>query len=124
MVLKEDVPAVSATLHMAKVPASVITDLWLRQCFINILDFQEVTNYILIALILGADYIVYFTVSLLCHLQEEVLSKEDDVNLFQRILTLPIEKFCAGDYLPFMDRLAQKHRDKIMQYFAEILKNK
>ena len=124
MILKEDVPALAATLHMAKVPASAITDLWIRQCFINILDFQEVTNFVLIALIFGVDYIVYFSVSLLCHLQEEILSREEDVNLYQKIMTLPVEKFMAGDYLAFMDMLAKKHRSKLLQYFTDILHDK
>ena len=124
MILKEDVPAVAATLHMAKVPASAITDLWLRQCFINILNFQEVTHFVLIALIFGVDYIVYFSVSLLCHLQEDILSWEDDINLYQRIMTLPVEKFLAGDYLSFMDMLAKKHRSKLMQYLTDICHHK
>jgi hypothetical protein len=45
-------------------------------------EYIHHNNYVLMALILGMDYNVYFCVSLLSHLQEEVVSREENINFY------------------------------------------
>ena len=52
---------------------------------------------------------------------EVIESEEENTNIFQKMITLPVAGFSATDYLPYMDILSKKHRDVIMQYFTSIL---
>ena len=42
---------------------------WLRQCYLGVLPWPEVCRYAALAVCLGPDYLLYFTVSVLRHLQ-------------------------------------------------------
>ena len=119
-------PQLTTLLNIEKVPVGVILDSWLRQCFINVLDFKEIEQFILFSLLFGADYIVYYCVSVLRHLQELLSDQETSssgINLYQRIMTQQIHGFHAGDYLPFMDKLATKYRTTILKYFKNCIAN-
>ena len=122
LVLDSELPALVAFLNTNNIPVSALLDIWLRQCFINILNIEDVKSFIIFALVFGADYLVYFCVSVLYHIQEDLIeSEEENTNIFQKMITLPVAGFSATDYLPYMDILSKKHRDVIMQYFTSIL---
>ena len=122
LILENELPAVFAALRLNKLPIGVILDTWLRQCFLNILDFNEIEQYILFALFYGSDYIVYFCVSLICNIQEIILDNDDsEVNLFQKIVTHRAGGFFAGDYLPFMNKLSAKYRSIIFEYLNSLV---
>ena len=44
-----------------------------RQCFLNIVDLEEVAHFLLLSLVCGPDYIVYFTVAVLRQLEPDIL---------------------------------------------------
>ena len=122
LIMDSELPALAAFLNINNIPISVLLDIWLRQCFINVLDFEDVKNFLLFTLVFGADYIVYFCVSVLYHIQEDIMEPEEEsVNTFQRMITLPIAGFSATEYLPYMDILSRKHRDVVMQYFTSMI---
>ena len=122
LILENELPAVFTALRLNKLPIGVILDTWLRQCFLNILDFNEIEQYILFALFYGSDFIVYFCVSLICNIQEIILDNDDsEVNLFQKVVTHRAEGFYAGDYLPFMNKLSAKYRSIIFEYLNSLV---
>ena len=126
IIMETELPQLTTFLNMETVPVGVILDSWLRQCFINVLDFKEIEQFILFSLLFGADYIVYYCVSVLRHLQELLSDQETSssgINLYQRIMTQQIHGFHAGDYLPFMDKLATKYRTTILKYFKNCIAN-
>ena len=122
-IMQTELPVLAALLKSEKMPVGVVLDIWLRQSFLNFLDFNEIKHFILFAILYGADYIVYFCVSVLRHLQEHLFDQESQasINLFQRIMTQPIDGFHSGDYLPFMDSLSTKHKTKILSLLKERL---
>ena len=65
---------------------------------------------------LGADYIVYTSVSLLSH----TLSALDypASNPLLDIATFRAGDFTPGDYLPFMETLAGRYRSRVMEFLA------
>ena len=52
-----------------RLPLSAVCVPWLRQCYLGVLPWPEVCRYTALALCLGPDYVLYFTVSVLRHLQ-------------------------------------------------------
>ena len=52
-----------------RLPLSAVCAPWLRQCYLGVLPWPEVRHYLALVTCLGADYVLYFTVSVLRHLQ-------------------------------------------------------
>ena len=50
-------------------PLSALCVPWLRQCYLGVLPWAEVCHYTALVTCLGADYVLYFTVSVLRHIQ-------------------------------------------------------
>ena len=123
LIIDTELPALAAFLNTNNIPISVVLDIWLRQCFVNVLDFPDVKNFILFGLMFGADYIVYFCVSVLHHIQEDIIEQEEaaSLNMFQKIITQPVSGFSSVHYLPYMDILARKHKPVLMQYFTSMM---
>ena len=122
LVMEEELPVLYSFFKINKVPVCVILDLWLRQCFLNFLDFKEIEHFILFPLLYGADYIVYFCISVLSHIQVNILDQDNtNINIYQKTLTQQILEFNSGDYLPFMDKLSTKYKSILLQFFTESL---
>ena len=123
LIIDTELPALAAFLNTNNIPISVVLDIWLRQCFVNVLDFPDVKNFLLFGLMFGADYIVYFCVSVLHHIQGDIIEQEEaaSLNMFQKIITQPVSGFSSVHYLPYMDILARKHKPVLMQYFTSMM---
>ena len=123
LIIDTELPALAAFLNTNNIPISVVLDIWLRQCFVNVLDFPDVKNFILFGLMFGADYIVYFCVSVLHHIQGDIIDQEEaaSLNMFQKIITQPVSGFSSAHYLPYMDILSRKHKPVLMQYFTSLM---
>ena len=119
VVLKEELPALFSFFRMNKVPVCNVLDLWLRQCFQNFLDFKEIEHFILFTLLYGADYIIYFCISVFSHIQNNLLDQDETfINIYQRILSQQILGFNSGDYLPFMDKLSLKYKSMLIKFLT------
>ena len=123
LVMEGELPELFSFFRINKVPVCTVLDLWLRQCFQNFLDFKEIEHFILFTLLYGADYIVYFCISVLSHMQHNILSLHDDtfMNIYQRILSQQIIGFNSGDYLPFMDKLSSKYKPTVLKFLTDSL---
>ena len=120
LVMEKELPALFSFFRINKVPVCALLDLWLRQCFQNFLDFKEIENFILFTLLYGADYIIYFCISILSHMQQYLLNHDDTfINIYQRILSQQILGFNSGDYLPFMDKLSSKYKSTLLKFFTD-----
>jgi hypothetical protein len=88
---------------------------WIRECFWNILDFQEILHYILICTCFGPDYQIYFCVALINHVRTTLLASARDQTLIYFINSNSIaDGFKAGDYIEFMHKLAKQHQTDIL----------
>ena len=124
LVMEGELPELFSFFRINKVPVCTVLDLWLRQCFQNFLDFKEIEHFILFTLLYGADYIVYFCISVLSHMQHNLLSHDDTfMNIYQRILSQQILGFNSGDYLPFMDKLSSKYKPAVLKFLTDSLQS-
>ena len=62
---------------------------WLRQCFWNYLDWQDISHYIALCIVLGADYQVYMCVAVLRFLQQRILlnTQKHELQEFLKVCT-------------------------------------
>ena len=54
---------------------------WIRQCFWNYLDWNEICHYVCTCILLGEDYQVYMCVAIFKHLQRSILRKTQEKQL-------------------------------------------
>ncbi|CAL4122347.1 unnamed protein product, partial [Meganyctiphanes norvegica] len=55
---------------------------WLNTVFLGVLPWAEVCHYLVLVLVMGADYTVYFTVALMRHLQDAIFSHAHEPQAF------------------------------------------
>ncbi|KAI6654061.1 Protein broad-minded [Oopsacas minuta] len=113
LIVKAELQCIYAGLHISGVSLGTICCIWLQQCFLNYLDFEEICSYILTVLILGIDYQLYFIVSILKHLQTVILSSTQENNLMYCLLENPITGYRLTDWIEYMRELEERWRNSV-----------
>nr|CAD7196040.1 unnamed protein product [Timema douglasi] len=72
-VVSAELPQCFAALQTSGVSWWLVCRRWIRQCFWNVLDWQQICHWLVLCSLESPDYIVYFCVSLLRHLQPSLL---------------------------------------------------
>ncbi|RDD47429.1 Protein broad-minded [Trichoplax sp. H2] len=121
-VLQLELPLVHSAFLMAGYPVSQICQHWLRQMFWNFLDWQEICYYLSICIILGADYQVYFCISILRHLQDNIIEQTQNRTLIPFLKGEPIRNFTINNYIASMKEMEIKYRTSIMTRLIEFSK--
>ncbi|KAL6096154.1 tbc1d32 [Pungitius sinensis] len=114
MLLKAEVPLVHSVFRMSGFTPSQMCLHWLTQCFWNYLDWTEICHYISTCVVMGPDYQVYMCVSILKHLQPDILQLTQSQELQVFLKEDPIRGFEVGDYLPFMEELERRYRHLVL----------
>lgn len=85
---------------------------------LNVLDFNEIQNFILTILTHGLDYQIYFYAAMLKSVKLKILTAATNENLVQ-VLSDPelFKSFHAIDYIEFMDQLKSRHSQRIFEAF-------
>ena len=120
-ILEDELPHVHASFQRCGYPASQICQHWIRQCFLNYLDWGEIVLYLTASIVLDVDYQIYFCISVLKHLEKDILSCCHDNNLALFLRNSPIANFKFTDYIDFMMCLHEKYSDIIFTRFPEPL---
>lgn len=68
LVLKSEQPLIFSAFRMSGLAPSQICLHWLKQCFLNYLDWPNIIAFVAICLVCGIDYQTYFCVAVLKHL--------------------------------------------------------
>ncbi|KAM9000898.1 protein broad-minded isoform X4 [Sarcophilus harrisii] len=120
MLLKTEVPLVFSAFHMSGFTPSQICQQWITQCFWNYLDWIEICHYIAICVFLGPDYQIYICISILKHLQHDILkhTQSQDLQLFLKEEAL--HGFRVSDYFEYMENLEQNYRPLLLQDMKRI----
>ncbi|XP_062858509.1 protein broad-minded isoform X2 [Trichomycterus rosablanca] len=114
MLLKVEVPLVFSAFRMSGFTPSQMCLQWLGQCFWNYLDWCEICHYVAVCIIMGVDYQVYMCISVLKHLQQEILqhTQLQDLQIFLK--EDPIQGFRVSDYLEYMESLEHRYRSMVL----------
>jgi len=107
LILDEEFPMIIPVLKSVNISVSFLVRRWIRQNFLNIIDWSQVLNFLLIQAIFGRDYAVYFCVAMFRLLQGKILDAHpDNVRL---LLCDPI-RGNIGDLIPVMEHLEHIYR--------------
>lgn len=118
-ILEKELPHLHSAFKLSGYPPAQICLHWIRQCFINYLDWCDIVWYITSCIVLGIDYQVYFCIAIFKHLENEVLvfCQRNDLVLFLR--NSPIIGFQFSKNVEFMKTLESRYRDEILQRLIE-----
>ncbi|CAN9507510.1 unnamed protein product [Ophioblennius macclurei] len=121
MLLKAEVPLVHSAFRMSGFTPSQMCLHWLTQCFWNHLDWTEICLYLLTCVLMGPDYQVYMCVSVLRHLEPDILQHTQNQELQVFLKEEPIRGFRLGDHMDFMVGLEQRYRSVVLANMRTIL---
>lgn len=120
-IASREIPALTALLHQAGLRPSIITGGWVSQCWLNVLEWRCIVDYLVLLLLLGPDFAVYFTLAVLSHQVQPLLEADTKcgaTNLYEVVLTTSIKGFNTGDYLPFMEKLCKRYQPNVLKYLS------
>ena len=109
MIIIEEMPMLIPCLNFS---ISLIVRQWIKQCFLNTLDWVDIIHFILIQLLFGKDYIIYCCVSIFYHLQDKI-AQENPNELIELLRCKPIEDFHFYDYFSKMEELEKQYQHLI-----------
>ncbi|KAK3875661.1 hypothetical protein Pcinc_019471 [Petrolisthes cinctipes] len=87
---------------------------WIRCVFLGVLPWSEVCHYLVLVLLNGADYTIYFLVALLRHLQGFIVKHSGSRKSLVLLQTSTISGWRAGDHLTYMEALCRRHRRTVL----------
>uniref|UniRef100_A0ABM0MAH1 Protein broad-minded-like n=1 Tax=Saccoglossus kowalevskii TaxID=10224 RepID=A0ABM0MAH1_SACKO len=122
LLLQMEVPLAFSALKMCGYTPSQICLHWLRQCFWNYLDWQDICHYICVCVLMGIDYQVYMCVAIFRYLQQNILTHAQNRNLQVYFKEEPIRGFQVGAHLEYMQQLEQNYRQLILTDMKNITK--
>ena len=108
LIVKSELPNIHSAFQISGLCLSTVCSIWVRQCFLNFLDFEEICNYFLTVLIMGVKYQMYFIVSILKHLEQDILSSTQENNLMYSLLENPIRGFTTSTWIEYMRELEDR----------------
>ncbi|XP_072017190.1 protein broad-minded-like [Amphiura filiformis] len=114
LILQTEVPHVYSAFRMSGYTPSQICQHWLRQCFWNYLDWQEICHYMTICIVMGIDYQVYLCVAILRYLEPDILLNTQQQKLQVFLKENGIKRFCVGHHMEYMKELETKFRNTVL----------
>jgi len=112
MIIIEEMPMLIPCLNFS---ISLIVRQWIKQCFLNTLDWVDIIHFILIQLLFGKDYIIYCCVSIFYHLQEKI-AQENPNELIELLRCKPIDDFHFYNYFSKMEELEKQYQHLISKF--------
>uniref|UniRef100_H2ZAY9 Protein broad-minded n=1 Tax=Ciona savignyi TaxID=51511 RepID=H2ZAY9_CIOSA len=120
LILQTEHPLIYSAFRMSGYTPSQITQHWLTQCFWNYLSWTQITHYVLTIVTMGSDYQVYICVSLLKHLQHEILSHRQTQDLQVFLKENAIKGFLGSEWFDYMIKLEQSYRSTVLTSMRNI----
>ncbi|XP_068206756.1 protein broad-minded-like [Palaemon carinicauda] len=87
---------------------------WIRCLFLGVLPWIEVCHYVIMVLLQGPDYAVYFIVAFLRHLQKIIIKYTGNHKCLTLLQTSTITGWRIGEHLSFMEGLSRRHRRTVL----------
>ena len=115
LILKEELPMILAKMKSMNISPGFIGCQWLKQYFLNSLNFMQIVNFVLIQSLYSSDYAIYMCVCIFRHLERKILSCNGDDDLILVMLCDPISNFRYSDCLDYMHNLARNYAKHLSQ---------
>jgi hypothetical protein len=127
LILKLELPLIFSAFRMSGLAPSQICSHWLKQCFWNYLDFNEIVSFISICIIFGIDYQTYFCIAILKHLNMDennqiIIQHHTSRDLQLYLKENQIENFMLNDHIDYMKQLEIKYRSYILNDIDDTFK--
>ena len=122
LILKIELPFIFSAFRMSGLAPSQICSHWLKQLFWNYLNFSDIVMFVNICLVLGVDYMAYFCVSILKHLNDnqKIVQRHTYKDLQVYLKENQIENFQVEKHVTFMSELEKKYRTLIFDDMRNI----
>ena len=116
LILKEEFPMILAKLKSMNISPAFVSSQWLKQYFLNTLDFMQIINFLLIeSLYPTKEYEIYTCISIFSHLEQKILLCTGEEELILVLICDPILNFRFGDCLEYMHNLGRKYDQLVRQ---------
>ena len=115
---RSELPAVTSAFRLSGYTISQIAMTWLRQCFWNFLDWEEIVQYIALCIAHGPAMLVYYSVSVLKHLQPKIIELTQKEALVSSIKTMAIEGFRCHEQLGYLAELRARYNLDATDFFS------
>ena len=109
LVVERELPEIASAFRMSGYCPGLIAQHWLRQCFLNFLNWNEIVIYILVCFVCGVDYQIYSCVAILKHMYRKILINSQQQTLLVFLKDEPVVGFKFCDYINFMNDLRKKY---------------
>lgn len=107
MMLQEELPVLHAALVQCGLHAGHMVSMWHQQCFVGVTGMPNAVCYIIMGLILGADWLLYFMLAVLKQQEKEIRHHLVDVGSLNGWLTSGIV-FELRIAVPFMRQMQER----------------
>ena len=118
LIVKAELPNTHAAFHTSGLCVGTVCSVWVRQCFLNYLDLEDICAYILTVLIMGVEYQAYFMVSILKHLEQDILTSTQENNLIYCLLEIPIRAFATSEWIEYMRGLEERWKVSVKMFLS------
>ncbi|PSN57250.1 hypothetical protein C0J52_02542 [Blattella germanica] len=86
LLVKIELPVAFSALQLSGISWWLICKQWMGQCFWNVLDWPQICHWLVIGILNQPDYMLYFCVSLLRHMQPQILQAVSEGNVWEKIM--------------------------------------
>lgn len=114
LIMQNELPHVASAFKISGVPPSQICQLWFQQCFLNFLNFHEISLFVVGSFIVGLEFQIYVTVSLFKYMKEDILEQSQNGNLLMFLKTFPINGYYFHNFVEFFKELEDKYQKEII----------
>ena len=115
LIMKEELPMILTKMKSMNISPGFVGCQWLKQYFLNSLNFMQIVNFVLIESLYSSDYAVFMCISIFRHLETKILSCNLDEDLILVLLCDPISNFRYSDCLDYMHNLARNYAKYLRQ---------
>ncbi|XP_063889344.1 protein broad-minded-like [Scylla paramamosain] len=114
LIVSIEIPTVYMALEANDMCLWSVLGEWVRCVFLGVLPWAEVCHYLVLVLLLGPDYTIYFLVALVKHLQDTIIKQASSNKALVLLQTCVISGWRAGEQLGFMEALCRRHRRTVL----------
>ncbi|XP_050690496.1 protein broad-minded-like [Eriocheir sinensis] len=114
LILSIEIPALYMALQASDACLWSVLGEWVRCVFLGVLPWTEVCHYLVLVLLLGPDFTIYFLVALVKHLQGPITRQARSHKAVLHLQTSVIRGWRAGEQMGFMEALCRRHRRTVL----------
>lgn len=114
MMLQKELPLLHAALVQCGLHAGHVVSMWHQQCFVGVSGMPDAVCYIIMGLILGADWLLYFRLAVLKQQEKDIRYHLLNVGSLDGWLTSSIV-FETRTAVPFMQQMQERWSETLLQ---------